>query len=977
MRAKKIVIPLAGILACAAGFLALAAFAPPVQTWLVRKALARVAPPGTTVEAASFGLDQVWLFGLRLDGPDGALSVPTVHARLELIPAILGRGLRIRSLAAKDWTLDLSRPPARGAETPAAPRSLAALVGGMVSAFNVPARVSLDGVDLSGTLVLADASGRRVGSAGVTLAGGGLAAGQAGTFRCTSDASIDDAEAPVQSVEIHAELSAAMDASATFTRIAVTMATKASGRQFPRGISLSGSATAVREAGAVSYALTLTRGSETVAEVDAVSREGSPRLDGAWRFDLRDSDLQPFALGRRLPAFSAVGTGRYRVDASTGNLHTEGALHAAAGRLEAISPALGSVGNVVVESVFDLTRTGRSLRVDKLECSVSGAQPVASVRALQSFEFDMDTGELKVGQPAGDLVGISLTGLPLPWLRGPLPWLDAEGTNARGEFVMRSEGGLVALRTQAPLTASDVSLWERGRLVGTGLDLSAFVLADYAPLGWQVQISPLAFKSGGVRILSLEARFGRLSGADADLKAAGSWSASLPPVLRQPLAAGLPALASGDASGSFEASLGVKSEVRVKIAVQNLEAGPAFPARLPASLTSEVRADFSAAGGVAFYLPLRLDYGSRAADMVLSGTYDPESADRVADVTLSGSGLDENDLGVLLALSRGRPQQPLGPVTEPAQASALWPSVRGKVAVKLRSLALWGQDLRDLAATVTFDPATLRVENASATLGASSPAHLDGLIDFSPAEAEPFQLHATLDVGNVDSAPFFRAAKPGKEPAVEGRFDVSAKVDGQGGSLAAICERLRGELKLSSSDGRFRGLRSGTIDSVRQTPSRIVEAVDSVASLFSKKTEKIGEALVDSANELSDVHYDQMSITAERGSDLDIHLTDITLIAPEERLTGQGTVTHVDGVPIASQPFSADLNLSVRGHLHTVLDIVGMLKEGQDALGYTELYQPIHLGGTLDAIDESQWRSMLLQAPLRKGGGLIDKLLGR
>jgi hypothetical protein len=54
-----------------------------------------------------------------------------------------------------------------------------------------------------------------------------------------------------------------------------------------------------------------------------------------------------------------------------------------------------------------------------------------------------------------------------------------------------------------------------------------------------------------------------------------------------------------------------------------------------------------------------------------------------------------------------------------------------------------------------------------------------------------------------------------------------------------------------------------------------------------------------------------------------------------------------------------------------------MLKEGQDEFGYTQLYQPIHLGGTLRSVDQSQWREMLVQAPLRKGGGLFDKLLGK
>jgi hypothetical protein len=120
-----------------------------------------------------------------------------------------------------------------------------------------------------------------------------------------------------------------------------------------------------------------------------------------------------------------------------------------------------------------------------------------------------------------------------------------------------------------------------------------------------------------------------------------------------------------------------------------------------------------------------------------------------------------------------------------------------------------------------------------------------------------------------------------------------------------------------------------------------------------------------------------MSLAAERGPDMDIRFTEITLLAPEERLGGTGKISFVQGTPIRDQPLSIDLEMGVRGQLGKFLDLVGMLKDGQDPLGYSPLYQPIHLGGTLRNVDQSQWRDMLVQAPLRKGGGLFDKLLGK
>jgi hypothetical protein len=167
------------------------------------------------------------------------------------------------------------------------------------------------------------------------------------------------------------------------------------------------------------------------------------------------------------------------------------------------------------------------------------------------------------------------------------------------------------------------------------------------------------------------------------------------------------------------------------------------------------------------------------------------------------------------------------------------------------------------------------------------------------------------------------------------------------------------------------------MDAIRQAPSKLVDALDTVTSLFGKRQDKVGEALVESANALSEVHYDQMNVSAERGADLDIRFTEINLIAPEERMTGTGRITHVDGIPLQAQPLALDLELGVRGRIEKFLGTVGMLQDGKDELGYTKLYQPIHLGGTLQHIDQSQWRQMLAEAPLRKGGGLIDKILGK
>ena len=786
-------------------------------------------------------------------------------------------------------------------------------------------------------------------------------------------AALDDPSAPVRAVDMTAVVAAAMDATDTFTRATVRLAVRATGRDIPDGIQLTGTASASRDAAGIAYALALARGADTLASFDAVGHEGSSRLEGSWRLDLRDTDLQPFALGRRLPTFYAVGTGRYEADARSADLHAQGRLHVSAGRLGEVSPGLAALGDVVLESDFDFARAGKSLKVDRLQFSLDSAGPVASVRALQPFEFNISSGELKVGRPSGDLVGISLTGLPLAWLEGKTAGIRLTGGDARGEFVIRAEDGRLALRTKAPLTARGVTLSCSGRVLGSGLDVSTFVLADYAALGWQVQLSPLSFRSAGVRLLSIEARFGQLSGTDEATKAAGSWSATLPTLLAQPFAAGLPALASGEATGSFEASLGAKTEVRVKLVAQDMVAAPGFAAVLPPYVSSELRADFGPDGRTAFDVPVRVDYGSRAAEILVSGTLDRDVAATTFDVTCSGSGLNQDDLSVVAALASG----PVAVSAGGEGPAAPPPPLRGRLALKLRDVSLPGAELHDLRGTLVVEPGKVQMVEFSGLMGDSSKAHLDGTLQLPASSSQPYSFRGNFSMGGVDSSWLFGAADPARPPAIQGLFDVDSSFECRGRSAREFLDAVQGRVRLSSRDGRFRALHADVIDSIKQTPSKIVSAVDSVTSLFGKKTEKLGEALVESAGGLSEIHYDQMSVTAERGADLDVRLTEISLIAPEERISGTGRISYAPATAIEDQPFAADLDVSVRGRLGKVLDIVGMLRDSQDALGYAPFYQPVHLGGTLRNIDQSQWKEMLLQAPLRKGSGLIDKLLGR
>jgi hypothetical protein len=978
MRAKRILRITAGI---ATSLLAVAlgvAFTPSFQTWAARRILRRA--HGTSVERFSYGIGKAEATGIRVEMDGSVLLVPRVDADVGILAAALGGVCHIRSLEAKGWTLDLahSRTAATlesGTGQPLAER----LVGGVVAAFRVPAGLSLDGVDLEGDVIFPDAGGRPAGRAHVTITGGGLGAGRDGRFFCGADAVLDDPAAPVSSVAFATTVTMSTTASGVLSRGEMRVDATAAGRQFPGGIGLTCAASGTQEAGRQTFSVSLIRGTDRLAELAGVNPGSTAMVSGTWRLDLRDTDLAPFALGRVLPAFYVAGRGDYGFDASTGDVLANGKFQATVDRLGVIARPLDALGRVVIAADFDMARTGDSLRVSRLDTSISGDSPVGNVRALQSFEFKPSTGELKVAVPSGDLVGISVKALPLAWLKGLIPQVDVAGNAAAGEFVMRAEDGRIVLRTRAPFAATGVSVSRGGNAIADDLEVSAFILGDYALQGWQMQCAPFEVRRDGTKIISLEARFGSLAGTDATLKAAGSWSASVPALLAMPVASGLPRLAGGDASGNFEASLDSTRSVRLTMALANLAPPAGEHIALPA-VTTECRADIDAAGNVTFSLPLRLDFGTRVPDVVLAGTVRNGPDGPLVEASLSGKGLSSDDLGMVAVLSGGAPQPPPAAgaaAPAPVPAHACWPNVRGRLTLQLDELSFPRADLKDLRGVLRIDSDSLAIDDGSAGLGGGSAVKFSGKLAYDPGQAKPYSFKASLSVDGVDSAPFFTAANAGRAPAVEGKFAVNATLSGSAPSPGELPAAAQGEAKLSSRGGVVRVLHADVLDSIKQDSSRIADALDTVTALFGKKGDKMGTALVETAKALSEIHYDQMNVTAERGDDLDLRITQITVLAPEERLTGTGRISYAEGVELGDQALSVDLSLGVRGRVAKFMDVVGLLGDAQDDLGYTGLYQPIHLGGTLRAIDQSQWKEMLVQAPLRKGGGLFDKLLGR
>ena len=536
-----------GALALLAGL----AFQPEVQSWALRRYLAARPQWRISAEGISANLNRVRVRNLRIERDGVVLSAPLVTAELHPLALLFGRPVSIRRLTARDWTLDLTRITRRRTGGPAAaiatrPRSEASIVAsaragpvgpappvdevfrGLFRRLTLPEGLRLDGLEGEGNLLLPPPSGR----AGTALraharfGGGGLKPGGVGHFTFEVAQDFPPGAAPVNSVGASGTAEATLDLAGAFTRLAVRINAAARGEEFPGEVRLSADLGAARGAFGETYTLTLVRDGKKLASSSAQFQNNAPGIDGDWKFNLADSDLSPFALGRTLPVFAVVGQGRFDTDETLELGHVSGELDAMLDRLGVVWPKLEGVGTVRLKANFDLTHHRGLLRVDQLQASLDGAKPILSVRALQAFAFNARSGELQVADSARDLLSIAIQAVPIDWAQPFIPDLIVSGGPIHGDFVASARRGRLAFHSKAPLAMTGVSIARGGRLLLHDLGLSVGISADYTPQGWQSDLRG-EVADAGVRgpspLLSVSAKIGRLTGAGQPVKITGQF----------------------------------------------------------------------------------------------------------------------------------------------------------------------------------------------------------------------------------------------------------------------------------------------------------------------------------------------------------------------------------------------------------------------------------------------------------------------
>ncbi len=968
---------------------------PSFQTWQVQRALARQPGLHLTVGHVAVTPGRVLLFDVAYERDGVRVSAPRIEADLPVLPAVVSRRVYITDIQAKGWTIDASalRRSAANARSVAAAGALPAAASGSAIAsgpppaetfsgllprLGLPFDLAIDRLNAAGEVRLPAGFGQ----AQVTIIGGGLAAGHEAKFDVTADAALPGAT--VKSLQTTGQVIAVMDSPRTFARIGATIAATAAGTP----VALRADFAATRSAAGENYSLVIARPDRKLLEVEAQLPQTGRHLAGTWKLDVHDSDVARFALGRPLPTFTGVGEGTVDTDVTFTAVHIVGRIDAAVDRLAALGSKLAGIGAIHLAADLDVWQRGPVLSVSRLTVDVAGPdaravgapanagthRSVAKVRALQAFDFNPKTGDLHATDPARDLVGIALDGVPLAWARPFLEKLELSGSDIRGELVVTPRAGGLTVHTVSPLSVARLTVGRAGQPWLRDVDVSLNGSGDYTPDGWQAELAGMTAKSGESTVLLLDAKAGQLKGEGRTVKATGLISFDLAALAAQPVMGAAIPLRHGEGTIEFAGSFGPTQQIEAKVTLKHLAADPKVMSDALPDLSATVRADIAEDGHVAVNVPIVLQREGRQSDLSFIGSLGPLHSGRPFEAQVMSTRLVIDDVAPLGAIWRAT--KPKALPSSDATTPPPWAGWNGTVALQLKRVVYSNSfEMSNVVGTVRITGGVLDFDHVHAGVGEGGDALVNGRVSFNP-EQKQFAARADVALLDFNPAPLLRSVNPRQPPPIEGKFGVASHLNARAGRLELLPPAATGTFEMTSKSGTFRALRvdvGNLVENSGKLASWIASAGNAIAGLAGRKEDydeitSRSQAANELAKALSAIAYDQLNLVVTRDEALNSTVKEFALISPEFRLTGGGLAKHVAGKSIVDDEISLELQLRARGRPAELMKYLGVLEAKPDDLGYSTCTIPIKLTGTLANLDARDFSNRLIALAVEKTG---------
>lgn len=639
---------------------------------------------------------------------------------------------------------------------------------------------------------------------------------------------------------------------------------------------------------------------------------------------------------------------------------------------------------------FDVTLGTTLLSVAKFtgEVRVLDGAPMLAVASRQPFQLDLTTRQFAAADgKGGDLLNVDLGRIDLAPLIGGYP-SGLSGTITGGGFALGTVGDQWLFRSARPLTIAGFDLTEPGRPPGLGgltIQLEPQIeLAADASL--KAQSGDLTIKlPDGTLVMGLK---GEVLQSAAGLRASANFAVELPVLSRLPAFAAANALVQGRATGEVRAALeGGTQQAEARITLNGLVAR-AGGQPLPVANIS-FRGVHQADGSATVEVPVLFDRSGIRSDLKFTASLARSGTGHRLDAKLAGEHASLEDIlavmGVFSSTAAGQTEPAKPTPVAPARAAAAparppvpvvadtmppWHLFTGRVAFDIKSVT-HGKEwaMTGLSGLLVVDPASVSLERLEAGLGGKSRFATKGALRFG-AGAQPYKLTGEVTLTEFDAAPVFKALEPGRPPTVEGIFAINGRMESAGRTIDETVERARGEFQLTSRQGVFRGLKRGT--EKLSVASKAVELGAALGSLFG--SDKVREAaskvagnayFADQiAQELGELKYDQLAVRLSRDDALNVRLSEVSMISPEVRLVGKGTITHVAGTPLLEQPLSVEATIASRGKLGELFNRARLLENAVDELGYYRVKYPVVIGGSMAKPDAVAFYTRLAASKL-------------
>lgn len=969
---RRLLIGLLSVLALAGLTVALS-LTPTVQTLVAQSILARQPGLRSSLGSVSASFGEAEVDDLRLQYDGAVLVAPLLTARMPVTPAVLHRDIRIQSLVAKGWTLDLSRRDqlrsaassdvAEGGAT-AEKLELVRPLGAILGLWALPAEISVEELELDGHVLLPASGDLPPVRLHIVAKGGALAGGRECALEVTADAVLRETTLPVDGAAFRGRLAMRFDAEGRLARVGLRGDMQAEGRA-TRLPSLALDLAAEPVADGVACTLAVARNGRPLANVGAHFPKTDGPVSGTWKVDLVSEDLAPF-LGRRAAlTVAAAGEGTFAARSGVTPVQVAGTLKVVAGHLGVLKPELERLGSVTLDTGFDLTRDGETLQVDRLNVVVAGASPVGTVRALQPFRVGIGTGVFEPSDPHADWFECAIAGLPREWLADRLPGWTFKYGALSGSLVLRAAEGGVALRSTAPLEVHDVSVLREKRLFGEKLDLSLTWQAEVGAEGWQLQCAPLVVGSAGRRLGTWDGTVAQPGGEGGALSVTGKWSVDLEALEPVPALAGIRFEEGGNATGDFSASFG-----SIVTFAGNVNAVGRDPSR---TFGATVQGRINPGGAGRISGPVRLSVGTDTVELGVDALLGGQPG-RPVEVELTGGSVALEQVRALAApVMAARALFADGAVGRDPEP--FWGDWLGRVRFSFAHLRVGDHALDKASGVLELERDCLRLRSGRGDLGPKRQVLLEGSIAFDRTASVPYRLNATGSTDKLEAAKLFPPLETGGDPVLSGRFALAATLAGSGNDWADLIAHTQQEYRLTSQAGIVRLLKTNLGGVNPEAESAVANAlsgtVSGVGRLFSvdkrrnsgdRSLSKTAQAVLNFSYDVAELGYSQARVTAVREADRTWRLTDIAVTTRDLVLTGTGRLGAVPDLPLEEQPLEAELQVGLRGPLAARLADTGLLSARKDGEGYTLLVSPVRFGGTTKRLDVKGWHDLLFDA---------------